>query len=212
MAPTSPSPRWALAPVLLALACGAWGATGGDTRHLETKWEAKKVEADLKTHQATLRGDVKVFHGDFSVTADRADASALEFKNSHWVFSGNVHIRSEEHGNLASDRATVDFRDNEIAKALVTGMPAQFEQTGADEGVLARGHAASIEYEVGAGTVRMTDDQNAWLSYGTSQITSPVIVYDIRAQQVQASGTEGDKRVHVTIVPKQDNARREKKP
>jgi lipopolysaccharide transport protein LptA len=212
MAPTRPSPRWAVALALLALACGARGAPRIDTSHGEIKTTANHMDIDFKTHQVVLRGNAKISQGDFSVTADRAEGSALEFQNSHWVFIGNVRIHSEQHGTIESDRATVDFRDNQIEKAVVSGSPAQFEQTGADDGVLARGHAASIEYEVGAGTVRMSDDQNAWLSYGTSQITSPLIVYDIRAQQVQAAGTEGDKRVHVTIVPKQDNARREKKP
>jgi lipopolysaccharide transport protein LptA len=205
-------PRWPLALLLLVLALTARGAARIDTAHGEITTDAKHMDIDFKTHAVVLRGDAKISQADFSVTADRAEGTALEFKNSHWVFTGNVRIHSEEHGNLQSDRATVDFRDNQIDKALVTGMPAQFEQTGSDNGVLARGHAASIEYEAGPGTVRMTDDQNAWLSYGASQITSPVIVYDIRAQQVQATGTEGDKRVHVTIVPKQDNARREKKP
>ena len=65
---------------------------------------------------------------------------------------------------------------------------------------MARGHADEIIYDVNEGTVRLTD--NAWLSDGTNEISGPLLVYNIRAQRVQAAAQSGtDQRVHIIIQP-----------
>ena len=180
-----------------------FAAAAADRRHEPIKIQAASSDVDFRTHQAVLR-DVVISQGEFTLTADRAEASALEFENSHWVFTGNVHIRAEQHGTLQSDRATVEFRNNQMARETITGKPAQFEQTRSDNGILARGHADSIDYEVTAGTIRLRDD--AWLSNGGYDFSAPLITYDIRRQQVQGESAPGQ-RVHVLIVPKQDGKR-----
>jgi|SRR5580658_8798022 lipopolysaccharide transport protein LptA len=184
----------------LAATCAAAAA---DSRHEPIKIQAASTDVDFRTHQAVLR-DVVISQGEFTLTADRAEATALEFSNSHWVFTGNVHIRAEQHGTLHSDRAAVDFRNNQMARAIVTGKPAEFEQTSSDNGILAHGHADSIDYEVGAGTVQLTDD--AWLANEGKEISAPLIVWDMRQQQVHSESAPGQ-RVHVVIVPNQDGKR-----
>ena len=186
---------------MVLIATGAAAAV--DSGHGTIKIQAASSDVDFRTHQWVLR-DVVISQSEFTISADKAEATALEFENSHWVFTGNVHLRAEEHGTLQSDRATVDFRNNQMAHVFITGQPAEFEQTRSDNGILARGHADSIEYEVGAGTVRLTQD--AWLSNGGNEITAPVIVYNIRQQQVQSESAPGQ-RVHVTIVPNKDGKR-----
>ena len=65
---------------------------------------------------------------------------------------------------------------------------------------MARGHADEIVYDVGDGTVRLADD--AWLSDGQNEISGPLLVYNIRAQRVQAATQPGSgERVHITIQP-----------
>jgi lipopolysaccharide transport protein LptA len=191
---------FAILGMALAVPCASAAA---DTRHEPIKIQAASTDVDFRTHLAVLH-DVMISQGEFTVTADRAEATAVEFNNSHWVFSGNVHIRAEQHGTLHSDRATVDFRNNQMARAVITGKPAEFEQTRSDNGILARGHADSIDYEVGTGTIRLTQD--AWLSNGGYEFSAPSILYDIRQQQVQGESAPGQ-RVHVLIVPKQDGKR-----
>ncbi|HTT02078.1 MAG TPA: hypothetical protein VMG11_08295, partial [Steroidobacteraceae bacterium] len=42
----------------------------------------------------------------------------------------------------------------------------------------------------------------AWLSDGVNEISGPLLVYNIRAQRVQAATQPGsDQRVHITITP-----------
>ena len=107
----------------------------------------------------------------------------------------------EQRGNLRSDSAVVEFRDNHIAKATVDRQACRIRAERVPAPI--RSHAVTrdqIVYDVSDGTVRLTDD--AWLSDGQSEISGPVLVYNIRAQKVQAVTTPGTgERVHITIAP-----------
>jgi lipopolysaccharide transport protein LptA len=164
--------------------------------------DASSSVVDYGTHHLILR-NVVISQNDLRVTAERADATGLDFQDSRWIFTGDVHLSSEFRGKLDSDQAVVQFHDNQIQSAVATGHPAQFEQTDSSTGVLARGHADDIQYAVAAGTIRLTTD--AWLKYGDNdEITAPVLVYNIKAQRLEGgpgSGRPGQ-RVHMIIVPK----------
>jgi lipopolysaccharide transport protein LptA len=147
-----------------------------------------------------LLKDIIISQGTTTVRADRARATGLDFENSRWTFEGNVRIDAEPRGNLRSDQAVVEFQDKHIAKATVTGKPAEFEQKRADSNQLARGHADEIVYDVNDGTVRLSD--GAWLSDGQNEISGPILVYNIHEERVQAATSPGtDQRVHITIAP-----------
>lgn len=160
-------------------------------------------KVDFRTGK-TVMHNVSVKQGNTSITAKLAEATGLDFKDSRWVFSGDVHIEAERRGHLHSDRAEVEFRDNRIARATITGSPAEFEQRTAGSSRAARGHAGEIVYNVGPGTVRLS--KGAWLTYGRYEITGSEFTYNIRLEQVQSStsASEND-RVHITIVPKADS-------
>src|SRR4051794_5563232 len=129
----------------------------------EITYDASSMDADVKTHEMRLK-DVTITYGKMTVRADRAQATAGDFKNSRWTFDGNVRINADPRGNLRSDQAVVEFEDNQLKRATATGNPAEFDQKRDESNVLARGHANEIVYEVGAGTIRLSDD--AWVSYG----------------------------------------------
>jgi lipopolysaccharide transport protein LptA len=162
------------------------------------KLDAASSEVDYKTNTVVFK-DVIISQGTMRVQADHARATGLNFANSKWTFEGNVRINAEEHGNLRSDAAVVEFKDNHILRATVTGKPAEFEQK-RDDAPPARGHADEIVYDLNDGSVRLSD--NAWLSDGQNEITGPLLIYNIRAQRVQAATKPGtDQRVHITITP-----------
>jgi lipopolysaccharide transport protein LptA len=162
--------------------------------------DAASSEVDYKTNTVVF-SDVTISQGETRVQAEHARATGLNFANSKWTFEGKVRIDAEARGNLRSDSAVVEFRDNHISKATVNGKPAEFEQKRAGSEQVARGHADQIVYDVGEGTVRLTED--AWLSDGQSQISGPLLVYNIRGEKVQAVTTPGtDQRVHITITPR----------
>lgn len=176
--------------------------------------DAGFVDTDFKANVVHMR-NVTITYGTMTVKADRAltTAMGLDFKNCRWTFDGNVRINAEPRGNLRSDEAVVEFRDNQLKRATATGAPAEFDQKRADSDVVARGHAAQIVYEVGEGTVQLSND--AWITDGRNDISGPLIVYSLREEHVQAFSSHdqhveasttpangsGGARVHVTIAP-----------
>ncbi len=196
--------------VLAFLSVVSFGANAKtEERPPEITYDASSMEADYKTHMMRLK-DVTITYGKMTVRADRALATASDFKNSRWTFDGNVRINAEPRGNLRSDEAVVEFQDNQLKRATATGNPAEFDQKREDSNAVTHGHADQIVYEVGPGTVRLSSDRHpddrAWVSDGRSDIRSPVIVYNLREERVEATTSSGstsgpDTRVHVTIDP-----------
>jgi lipopolysaccharide export system protein LptA len=166
--------------------------------------DAASSEVDL-AHSTGVFNRITITQGDLRVQADRARGSyPVDFKNSHWTFEGNVRIDAEQRGNLRADQAVVEFRNGQIERATATGKPAEFEQRRVETGALARGRANQILYDVNDGSIRLLED--AWLSDGQNEISGPLLVYNIRAQRVQATGTPAgapgpDQRVHIVITP-----------
>ncbi len=188
----------AAAALLVETATGA-SAPRITMQHGPISLDADSGDINYRTHEATLKR-VAIAQGDLRVTADRAEVSGIDSDNSRWKFSSNVHITSAQLGALQSEEAIVQFRDNRLESALATGQPAEFEQTSSKNGVLARGHADSIEYKVQTDTVRLTG--SARLQYGGSETTAPLVIYNLRDRRLQFAGasTPGE-RVHIVTTP-----------
>jgi lipopolysaccharide transport protein LptA len=185
--------------LLMSLSPFMMGASKTAERPPQISFDAASSESDLKTHVMHLT-DVTVTYGKMTVRADRALATASDFKDSRWTFNGNVRINAVPRGNLRSDEAVVEFEDNQLKRATATGNPAEFEQTREeDSNVIARGHADQIVYDVGPGTIRLSD--NAWVDDGRDNMRAPVIVYNLRDERVEASTSSAGERVHVVIAP-----------
>jgi lipopolysaccharide transport protein LptA len=163
--------------------------------------EAVPLDIDYRNNRARFR-EVVITQGDVRIEAAEANVvGGLDFENGEWTVSGNVRIKAEG-GSLKSDKAVVQFRNNLISQATITGSPAEFEQQRKD-GTTSRGHASTISYEPGSGTVRLRD--NAWLTMGCNELKAEQLVYNIKTQRVEgqpqaAPGAGG--RVTFTIQPK----------
>src|SRR2546421_1981313 len=185
------------------LAGGARRAGVQQPQQLPISLDATSSEVDYKTNTVVFT-DVVIAQGNIRVQGEHAHATGLNFENSRWTFDGKVRISAEQRGTLRSDQAIVEFRDNRIAKATITGSPAEFEQQRADSVQVARGHADEIVYDVGQGTVRLANQ--AWLSDGHNEISGPLLVYNIREERGQAATSpRTDERVHITIAPRDDS-------
>jgi lipopolysaccharide transport protein LptA len=197
----------ALAPLALALALAQTPAgLGPGICEQPINLDAASSEVDYKTNTVVFK-DVVISQCAMRVAAEHARATGLNFANSRWTFDGNVRIDADQRGSIRSDAAVVEFKDNHIARATVTGKPAEFQQQ--REGVLARGHADEIVYDVNEQTVRLSKD--AWLSDGQAEMKGPLLVYNIRAQTIKTESVPGDPgRIRITIDPnsKPDAAKR----
>ena len=82
----------------------------------------------------------------------------------------------------------------------IKGAPAAFEQQLKEKDQVARGRAGAIDYDVKAGTVRLTGE--AWLTDGQNEIRGNTLIYDIGRERVQANPSEKDPGgVRITIKP-----------
>ena len=161
--------------------------------------EAASSDFDYKNNSLLFRR-VKITQGELQVMAQEASASGLNFENSEWLLQGQVQILVPD-GKLESSTAQVTFRNNDIVRAVIKGAPATFQQQLKDRDQLAKGKAATIEYDVQASTVHLTGD--AWLTDGQNEIRGNTLIYDIGKQRVVANPNEKDPGgVHITINPK----------
>jgi len=197
------APRLRNAGLLLccALAVAAGSANTAAAASLEPiNLEAASSDFDYRNNTLLFRR-VKITQGPLQVEAQEASATGLNFDNSVWSLKGAVKIVVTD-GKLASSDARVTFRNNQIVSALIRGTPASFEQRLKESQQLAQGEAATIDYNVQEGTVRLTGD--AWLTDGQNVIRGSTLVYDIGKQRVVANpGGSEPGGVRITINPKQ---------
>jgi lipopolysaccharide transport protein LptA len=145
--------------------------------------------------------DIVITQGAVRVAAAQARATGLDFEDSTWNFTGAVRINVDG-GALRSEDATVKFGANRVSSARIRGNPAEFEQARSGSTDVARGRAATIEYDVAAGTVKLIGD--AWLSDGRNEIRGQQLTYDVRGQRVQSGTRPGQSdRVQITIRPRE---------
>ena len=161
-------------------------------------FDAASCDTSYKT-QATVCRNIVLSQGNTKVRADEAQFTCMNCQDSHWKLQGDVRIDAQPRGDLRSDQAIVDVRDNRIVRATVTGKPAEFEQQLADDLGMEKGRADQIVYDVDAGTVLLTND--AWISKGCDQMSAPSISYSIREQKVLATSGSASQGVHITITP-----------
>jgi lipopolysaccharide transport protein LptA len=191
----------AFTPKVFMLAAFALPASAAPAAHVEQQTivlDAAYLEMDLKSNNVVYH-KVRISQGNMSVVADQGQGNGLDFDNSHWVFRGNVKINMEQ-GQLTSDEADLTFAKKLLAKAVVNGKPAAFEQHIVKTGKLARGRADSIDYDVTKGVVHLS--KNAWLSDGQNEIRGESLKYNLTAQNIVAESSEqGSQRVHIIITP-----------
>lgn len=160
--------------------------------------DAQSSEFDFRNNTLVFR-KVQITQGELSIAADQAQATGLDFENSHWIFRGSVKITMDQ-GELSSDSAEVTFAKKLLSVAIINGSPAQFQQRIAKTGRLAQGRADLIVYDVAKGVVRLT--RNAWLSDGQNEIRGESLKYNVLDQRIIADAAEqNSQRVHIVITP-----------
>ncbi|RPI14389.1 MAG: lipopolysaccharide transport periplasmic protein LptA [Lysobacterales bacterium] len=190
-----------LACVLLAVA-SARAAPYDSTAPINL--EAASSDFDYRNNSLVFRR-VKITQGALQVEAQEARATGLDFKDAEWQLKGAVRITVPD-GRLAADEATVNFKENQIQRAVIRGRPATFEQRLKESKQLAQGRANTIEYDVRAGSVRL--DGDAWLTDGRNEIRGRTLVYDVAKQRVAANPGESEPGgVRITINPQQPPTR-----
>ena len=137
--------------------------------------------------------------GGVSISADRGEASKLDFENSTWRFEGNIIIKLEN-GRIESDFAHLEFEGHQIKIARIQGSPAMLLIDRGDEVARTSAIADRIDYDFQRSLIDFTG--NVSIQEGGNQISSEYLVYNIKDQSIQAQSNSNDNsKVKITYTP-----------
>jgi len=141
---------------------------------------------------------LRITQGDFTIEADEAEASGLDFEMSEWAFSGNVRIAIDS-ASIESSTAEVTFQAHELVVVRLLGDPAVFEDFSAAREEAIRGGASLLEFDSTERTLRMTD--GAWLREGPNEFRGCDLIYDIDEEKITSGSSECGEPLVITVLP-----------
>lgn len=160
--------------------------------------EAASSQFDAEAGLLVFRG-IRISQGPFSISADKAEATELDFADSTWDFSGAVVIAGQGASILASS-AQLRFRDHQLRNTVARGEPATFERERTEDFRAISGDARTIEYDHQQKELVLSGD--ARLLDGTNEVSGSRLIYRIADGRVMAGSDAGDEdRVRITITP-----------
>lgn len=173
-------------------------ASGAELKQGELTYNADKINSQLRTDSMELIGNVSFAQGQSSVTADRADVKASGANDTQWNFKESVHVRTVD-AELRADVVNANIVKGQLSTARAEGSPAEFSQlSGAADGQ-GQGRANLIEYDVGAGVVKLTGGtEQVWFVYGKekNEFRTDVLTYNMRTGTVSTGRTRGTIRLN----------------
>ena len=107
-------PKLFVATIWLCAALAALAAESAADRQQPIDLKTESYEVDFRSGK-TLMHKVAISQGDVSITAERAEATGLDFDDSRWVFSGDVEINVKndltwaQGQNLFNERLKTNF-------------------------------------------------------------------------------------------------------
>ena len=165
---------------------------------LDAEWSSSDRQSNTMMFRA-----LRIAQGDFTIEADEAVASDLDFDRSEWAFSGNVRIDLDT-AVIESSRAEVVFETHDLLVVELQGDPAEFRDQNPERGDPITGGAEVLRYDSAERTLRMTG--GAWLSEGPNEFTGCDLIYDIDEKKITSGSSECGEPVVITILPPTDDA------
>lgn len=131
--------------LLLAVLCCGYPAHAQE--RLTIKLDADSTEANGVDGAISFRG-VRITQGDIYIRADEAHSSGLDFRNSTWTFRGQVEFGASG-TTVGASVAVLQFEEQELISAALTGSPVEFNQNGASN-VALKSATARLEFATSA--------------------------------------------------------------
>ena len=128
---------------------------------------------------------VTIRQGDFEITADRAETASLDFRNTTWLFSGNIRFRAGP-ATLSCDEAELRF-ESTLTSAVISGSPVSMLNEGTR---VVKGSARRVEYEAESGLIRFMGD--AAIETNESRVSGESISFDLNAETVTVAPGDGE--------------------
>ena len=169
---------------------------------LRVSLDAEWSSFNRQSNTMMFRG-LRIAQGDFSIEADEAVASDLDFDRSEWEFNGNIRIGLDT-AVIESSQAEVVFETHDSLVVELRGEPAEFRDRNPERGDPITGGAEVLRYESAEGTLRMTG--SAWLSEGPNEFRGCDLIYDIEEKKITSGSSECGEQLSITILPPADDA------
>jgi lipopolysaccharide transport protein LptA len=195
--------RSILIAILAALVLPTHAATQNIDLKLPISLDADSTDYDGKNSMLVFRG-LRLTQGSIGIVADEGRATKLDFDDSVWRFNGHVVIDVDS-GHIECESADLQFKENQLRLATITGTPATFEiqRPGTDEKTYAE--ARKLKYNLATGIIEFSGD--AILREGGNQVASSFLAYNIAERRFNAqSSGDGDDKVRITYTPKPEPA------
>ncbi|WP_446830620.1 LptA/OstA family protein [Candidatus Foliamicus sp.] len=159
----------------------------------ETPENQTSSDLDIKTEWSRYDGTlgrlvstgVIISQGDFEIQADRAETDSLDFRNSTWLFTGNIRFRAGQ-ATLNCDEAELSFK-NKLTGAIIRGNPVSMVNEGKR---VVKGSAQTVEYEAESGLIRFIG--GAALETSESRVSGESITFDLNAETVTVAPGDGE--------------------
>jgi len=156
--------------------------------------DADSSDFNYTTNRLAFTG-LRVTQGNMTIAADYAETDKLDFDDGLWIFNGNVRVEAEL-SVLTCDSARLTFKSHQLARAEMTGEPANFQQTDPANGKINEGQGKLMIYDLQAGTVTLSDE--AAFTDGTNRMSGSSIIYDVVSRRIRAnSGESGSVRIMI---------------
>ena len=159
--------------------------------------EAQETSIDGKSNKFVIQG-LRISQGNWSIEADDALATGLDFDQNEWQFSGNVRITIDT-AIIAADRAAFLFEANQLVMGELSGNPALFEDLAPEGEGPIRGGANSLYYNHVDGTVRL--GEGASLTLGPNAVTGCDLIYDMHEERLRSGSSDCGEPFRITIIP-----------
>ena len=172
-----------LAVVLAATqALGQEPTSGEPPTDLDIRTEWSRYDGALGRLVST---GVTIRQGDFEITADRAETASLDFRNTTWLFSGNIRFRAGP-ATLSCDEAELTF-ESTLTSAVISGTPVSMLNEGKR---VVKGSARRVEYQAESGLIRFMG--GAALETSESRVSGESITFDLNAESVTVAPGDGE--------------------
>lgn len=159
--------------------------------------DADSSTFDRGSNSVIFQG-LRITQGDFTIEAEQAEATGLDFERSEWTFRGNVQIAIDS-TRVESSTAEVIFQAHELQLVKLHGDPATFEDFGAGREEAIQGGASLLEFDSRERTLRMTE--GAWLNEGPNEFRGCDLIYDLDEEQITSGSSQCGEPVVITVLP-----------
>jgi lipopolysaccharide export system protein LptA len=131
-----------------------------------------------------------------------SDDAAFDQDTGKSTYTGNVHMVRAGLTLTGNKLVVTQPQNAERIKAVLTGDPAHIDkQPDASGNQVITGHAQKIVYTNGNALITLSGD--AVVNRAGDQVKAPVVTYNLKTEMTHAKGGKSqNKRVHITILPK----------